>query len=875
MGIRIKQITAKECGPIKELNHDFRLINLFYSKNEKGKSYIVEFIIQCLFKNKENWGYLRQTGKGKVAISGINKEIIDFSINKGKKIEDFLNINQTNLPPSLVNLLVVKEGESEIVKTEAGINRDAIKSFLLPRRILDVICNNIQPTIRNASIQPEIEIENRGIGKEYKNKLEEINKIDKALNILNSEFEQGAIKRFKLKEEELRKKRNLLIKAKQNKAYKLSCEIKELEEKLNALLEDDLNKLNVLINNYNKYKEQQNAIKKELDKIAIETSKYPELKNKHELLIKAKRYHAYLLSNKIKEKKEDLRFILDDDLNKTEQNISIYYSLKKELENRKKLLEEAKNKSKDYDWLIAAKNFYNSQLNTSKIPKKWNIFVFITSFVSLISAIFSITFNYKIVGILLILICFSLIVLYVFLIKRSILAYKQSSELKSIKEEYKKRFNESLENITQLDLRLEEQQKYKSEFEHQEKEVLNIQKNIEGFLNAINEGFNRLKTNNILEAQWRDVIINLKQKKENLNEELNILNSELAQLDVDESEYELHNPNISFDKSEFKKVSDEITRLQTLQNQINIKNYELNDFSDKLENIKLEIKQIFKRLTNQNVEEDKWEQLFYEIKTLRQNIKEKIESKRGELKGLEVSENEYNQEEPKIEYSFLEMKKVDDELAEINQKIYKEEERLSSLKTNLITITQSDSTISWNELIEKVYQKSETAKKELERLKAKIISEKLVFDIICEFQSEEDKKLNEVLNSKELQELLLTLTGRYKNLFFIDKEIFISDGFNDFNLKDLSTGAKEQVMLALRIGFLKHILNQESAFLILDDAFQHSDYEKRENMVNKLFELADTGWQIIYFTMDDHIKSLFESYCKKYNKNSDFDLIEL
>ncbi len=91
-----------------------------------------------------------------------------------------------------------------------------------------------------------------------------------------------------------------------------------------------------------------------------------------------------------------------------------------------------------------------------------------------------------------------------------------------------------------------------------------------------------------------------------------------------------------------------------------------------------------------------------------------------------------------------------------------------------------------------------------------------------------------------------------------DEYLKVSDDIQDFYLKDLSTGVQEQIMLALRIGFSSQLLKKESMFLILDDAFQHSDWPKREILINKLADVAKNGWQIIYFTMDDHIKDLFD-----------------
>ena len=86
--------------------------------------------------------------------------------------------------------------------------------------------------------------------------------------------------------------------------------------------------------------------------------------------------------------------------------------------------------------------------------------------------------------------------------------------------------------------------------------------------------------------------------------------------------------------------------------------------------------------------------------------------------------------------------------------------------------------------------------------------------------------------------------------------IMISSDMGDFDMKDLSTGAKEQVLFALRVSLAKKIMDN-SAFFILDDAFQHSDYDRRPKLIDQLFDLSDAGWQIIYLTMDDHIRNLF------------------
>ncbi len=78
-----------------------------------------------------------------------------------------------------------------------------------------------------------------------------------------------------------------------------------------------------------------------------------------------------------------------------------------------------------------------------------------------------------------------------------------------------------------------------------------------------------------------------------------------------------------------------------------------------------------------------------------------------------------------------------------------------------------------------------------------------------------------------------------------------------------STGTREQVFLALRIGFASLLMKGEKGFLILDDAFQHSDWQRRNHCVQELLNLVSAGWQVFYFTMDDHIRDLFVDASQK------------
>ena len=82
---------------------------------------------------------------------------------------------------------------------------------------------------------------------------------------------------------------------------------------------------------------------------------------------------------------------------------------------------------------------------------------------------------------------------------------------------------------------------------------------------------------------------------------------------------------------------------------------------------------------------------------------------------------------------------------------------------------------------------------------------------------------------------------------------------NEFRVADLSTGAREQVFLGARLGFARSALDNEPSFLVLDDAFQHSDWNRRKQLVQESVGLVEAGWQVLYFTMDDHIRDLFNA----------------
>ena len=151
---------------------------------------------------------------------------------------------------------------------------------------------------------------------------------------------------------------------------------------------------------------------------------------------------------------------------------------------------------------------------------------------------------------------------------------------------------------------------------------------------------------------------------------------------------------------------------------------------------------------------------------------------------------------------------------------------------------------------------------------AEMVAKILVHKVVAEQREDENERIRRRLEDKSIGQWLEHFSGRYVGFSLTDEEqleVEDSNG-NSFPVSILSTGAKEQVYLSLRIGFASLALGDRAGFLLLDDAFQHSDWQRRESLVNQCMSLLERGWQIFYFAMDDHIRDLFIAAGKSIGK---------
>lgn len=869
MSIRLEKISIKNCGPLNNFTTDLTDLNLIYSENEKGKSYLVEFIIHSLFRNRNYWRDLRQPGQGRVIVSGLNSKYIEFSPSTRKKFEDFLEKQQKGLPPAVCNLLIVKEGYTEILKNAYGVDKNVFKAILSPRRILDEIDSKISATLKGAKIEEgEIIIKKQGEGKDYIELKEKITKIEDLIKQIVNEYEQGEVSDLRLKKQKLLKEKELLLKAKRYKAYLLSEGLKDLKNKREKISPPKFEELKKLINEYVRLFDRAERLNLEITKLENQTQIMPQQIDRRELLLKAKKYEAYNISKELKEIEKNLDKFSEDDIFQIQQSINKYADKSYEMEEKIKTINESREKSKDYLWLKSAKENYDRFISADlNAESKISILTYTSGFL-MILGILLLLIEQKLLGIILILISAAGITYYLWKLRKSFINYKKSEELRGIKEEFFNRYGKELSSLLELERLLKEQEKNYYKLETYEKEIDRLNIEIKSIRRYMEEYFKRLGIHGVDEVNWSEKFFEIKKQRKLLLDQYQKLKRKLEELDVEEQDYELNNPGISFNKKEMEKLKEEIAGLERLIIQQNNLIKEKKQLEDELLKLRERINKLFNDILGVELEESQWMAKTAEIEKEHNLIENDIRRLEGLLDGLGVSEADFEKEDPQKIFSQPELERLEMELDLIENKIKEKDEELTKLRDKIIQLTGTDFSTNWNEMIAQVYLKRKEVYEKFEDYEAKIISGIVVHETIRELNQQEDEKLLEKINSPEITKLIERLTGRYKSLSFAstseeqtskfdEDEVIISDEYASFRLRDLSTGAKEQVMIALRIGFAKSLLKGKTAFLILDDAFQHSDYKKRPILITTLVELSKDGWQIIYLTMDDNLRDLF------------------
>jgi uncharacterized protein YhaN len=150
----------------------------------------------------------------------------------------------------------------------------------------------------------------------------------------------------------------------------------------------------------------------------------------------------------------------------------------------------------------------------------------------------------------------------------------------------------------------------------------------------------------------------------------------------------------------------------------------------------------------------------------------------------------------------------------------------------------------------------------LERLVGRIEREadiaREALGIFDEIEATEEEKITDLFGADSTATSVFSrLTdGRYSEVTYepASKQLHVRrDGQDVLTPRELSHATTDQLYMATRVGLANRLLGSEPGFLLLDDAFLPADSTRLANGFDVLRNLADDGWQILYFTAKDEV----------------------
>lgn len=696
MNLRIEEIHARNLGPVSAFTHQLRLVNLVFGQNEKGKTCLVEFIIQSLFKNPKVWNPRGISGSGRVVVSGLETQPVDFDPAAPKKIEDYWENSAQAFPQNFSKLLVVRAAELELADRAPGVDSAILKNYLSGQGFLDKIVAKIPATIQEASIE-------RG-------------------NLVGAQ--RGDLKTL-----------NNLEGVWQN--------LVSLKEKIT----NDMSMGAVF------------GYKKTLE----------ELDGQLRGLEEAKRYKARILSEALHGFDRKLAVFADEAIEKIAAKLSNHAQLSSLIRAEEQNLEMALAKSEHYDWLRHAIEIYESRHGQS-LPRKVQALL-LGGMVLLGLAVYfffnpaspALFFSALGLGIF-------LIAWYIYSLNAMIRRKVDREDIQDISTGFAEKFGMNLFGLADLKNTLGAVQPYFFQRESLEKSIQEKKRNLKDLEGEIEDSLKKLIAKPCKFSQVEELLNETRSVVDTLKSDRAKAETEFLILDIQPAYFIDQKPASEWDKEKF---------------------------------------------------------------------------------------DQMHQEKARIEYAMEEM-----------------EQEFILLKQSACDLADAKMTDGWDRILFSIDQKLEEVETDLRGLKAKCIAQKLISEVSVELQKSEDEKIQEGLKSSGIIGNIFQITQKYNELDYVAGEIFLKDEFGRFPLSQLSTGAIEQVFLALRIGFALKAAGLDSLFLILDDAFQFSDWERRPRLVDLVLDLAEDGWQIIYFSMDNHIRDLFKTRAEKRFKD-DFKYMEM
>ena len=164
-----------------------------------------------------------------------------------------------------------------------------------------------------------------------------------------------------------------------------------------------------------------------------------------------------------------------------------------------------------------------------------------------------------------------------------------------------------------------------------------------------------------------------------------------------------------------------------------------------------------------------------------------------------------------------------------------------------------------NGTLNQLYQEESELRSAIQELAVTWGSRQLAAVILRDITTElSEQQLPQLLAAASIYFAQLT-NGHYQKILFEEGILVVANQSETYSIIDLSTGTKDQLIMAIRFGYLSLQKNQPISPIIIDDGWLHYDSVRKDSLVQLLTDFGQR-YQVICLSSDQEMVSYYQKY---------------
>ncbi len=106
--------------------------------------------------------------------------------------------------------------------------------------------------------------------------------------------------------------------------------------------------------------------------------------------------------------------------------------------------------------------------------------------------------------------------------------------------------------------------------------------------------------------------------------------------------------------------------------------------------------------------------------------------------------------------------------------------------------------------------------------------------------------------------------NHYQEILLRNDTLTLTDGVTDFPIYELSTGTKDQLIMAMRFAYLSLESKRSICPIIIDDGWLHYDHQRKYQLAKLLADFGQ-NYQVICFSSDQEMVSYYQELQQSVN----------